>query len=235
MRAINLIPQEMQRGGGTGLAGRSGGGAFVLVGILVALVIMGIAYGITVHRIANRTNDIAATTSQATALEARAAALQAYVLVQTRRTTRIQLVGTLAAKRFNWALAMDQIAKALPVDAQLSKMTGSLAPGSGGGGGALRSQLPVPAIELTGCSKTQPRVAVAIDSLRRIPGVQVVALGQSVKATATPGSGSSAASTGCGNDAPNFDVVVYYTDPTVAGAPEASAAVPISPNAAVVR
>ncbi|MDX6726446.1 MAG: hypothetical protein QOK49_1251, partial [Baekduia sp.] len=43
MRAVNLIPTDQQRGAG-GAAGRSGGGAYILLGALALIVAMAGAY-----------------------------------------------------------------------------------------------------------------------------------------------------------------------------------------------
>lgn len=232
MRAVNLIPADLRRGGGGGAGGRSGGAVYIIIGALAVLVVLGIVYGLTAHKVADRKNQIAATTREADLAAARAAALQPYVQIDSRRTQRETLIATLAAKRFNWSLAMRQIAKALPTDAVLTKMSGNNSPssggaaGGGGGSGALRGQLPVPAIELTGCSRSQPRVAAAIDSLRRIPGVQVVSLGSSTKPGQAGGGASSTnpGTSSCGTNPPSFDVVVYYTDASAPGAPLVAAA-----------
>ena len=215
MRAVNLIPPDLRRGGGAGAAGRTGGAIYVIVGALIALVAMAVAYGLTTHEIAKRKADIATATGQAQVAEARAAALQPYVDIQTRRAARVTLVSSIAAKRFDWSVMMSQIAEALPTQDVLSSMTGSVssgAPGSSSSSSAAGA-LAVPTVTLGGCSNSQPGVAATLDSLRKIPGVTVDSLTSSVK-------GGSA--TGC--TGPTFQAIVYYTNPLAPGAPEAGAA-----------
>jgi Tfp pilus assembly protein PilN len=215
----------LRRGGGSGVAGRTGGAIYVIVGALVGLVAMAAVYGVMTHRVAQRRAEVATTTRAAQVAEARAAALQPYVAFQTRRAARVNLVTTLANKRFDWSIAMTQIAEALPSDVVLSSLNGSDAPGSAvGGGGPLRGALPVPAVSLTGCAPTHPRVAAALDALRKIPGVTVVTLSTSAKGTST-GAPIPAGTLGpCGLTPASFQVTVFYTDPTSKGAPQQTAA-----------
>ena len=218
MRAVNLIPADLRRGGGAGAAGRTGGAVYVVIAALVGLIAMGAAYGLTTRQISKRKTDIATVTRETQVAQARATALQPYIDIQTRRTARVALVDTLAKQRFDWSIAMSQIAQALPSDVVLTTLVGSDSPSSGGGGGSgVRTALPVPAVSLSGCSTSQPRVAAALDSLRNIPGVNVVTLGSSDKGTA--GAGGSG---GCGGG-PTFQVVVFYTNPTAPHAPQADA------------
>jgi Tfp pilus assembly protein PilN len=225
MRAVNLIPADLRRGGGAGAGGRTGGAVYVLMAALVGLVAMALAYGVTTHRITQKKTQIATAVREAQVAEARAAALQPYVEVQTRRASRVALVQQLANKRFDWSIAMTQVAEALPSDVTLSKLVGNIspnAPGGGGGSNGLRGAIPVPALDLSGCTPSQPRTAAALDSLRKIPGVTVVSLGSSVKggtSAATPAAGGGACHGG-----PTFEAVVFYTDATAPQAPAQTAA-----------
>jgi Tfp pilus assembly protein PilN len=221
MRAVNLIPADLRRGGGAGAGGRTGGAVYVLVAALVGLVAMALAYGVTTHRITERKTQIATAVREAQVAEARAAALQPYVEVQTRRASRVALVQQLANKRFDWSIAMKHVAEVLPRDVMLSKLVGNISPGAAAGGaggaGGLRNAIPVPALDLSGCTPSQPRTAAALDSLRKIPGVTVVSLGSSVKTGV--GAPAAAASGGACHGGPTFEAVVFYTDPTAPHAP----------------
>jgi Tfp pilus assembly protein PilN len=185
---------------------------------------MALAYGVMTHRITERKTQIATAVREAQVAEARAAALQPYVEVQTRRASRVALVTQLANKRFDWSIAMKHVAEVLPSDVTLSKLVGNISPGAaaGGAGGAssLRNAISVPALDLSGCTPSQPRTAAALDSLRKIPGVTVVSLGSSVKA----GVGGAATSGAACHGGPTFEAVVFYTDPTAPHAPEQAAA-----------
>lgn len=241
MRAINLIPADMQRGGGAGAAGRSGGAVYILLGALIGLVGMAALYGLTAHKVSQRESQTATVARLADVTQARASALAPYVAVQAARTKRVGLVSSLIDQRFDWSVAMSQVAEALPRDTTLTSLKGTDLPGGGtgtaaaGAGSGLRSALPVPAVELSGCSPTQPRVAATIQALRNIPGANVVSLGSSQVPGAGTGSGSGsgagsgagpAASTAsvCSKTAPTFQLVVFYNNPTAPNAPEAAAA-----------
>lgn len=247
MRAVNLIPADLRRGGGAGAGGRSGGAVYVLLAALAALAGMAAIYGVTAHKVSQRQSQIVTATRDAAVAQARAAALDPYVQVQAARAKRISLVSSLVQKRFDWSVAMRQIAEALPADATLTAMTGTDTPssntGSGGGAasgagsaGALRGLLPVPAVELAGCSPTQPRVAAALTSLRNIPGVDVVSLGSSSKGAAASGaSASSSPGGGACDKGASFSVIVFYTNPTAPQAPQASTVTPAAAKSGVGR
>jgi Tfp pilus assembly protein PilN len=133
MKAINLIPPEQRRGAG-GIAGRTGGVAYVVLTGLVALVIVGVVYAVTVHEVAKRKTTLAEVTQEAAAVKEQIAALQPYVLFQTLSQARIQSVASLAAERFDWPRAMTQVALALPSNVTLSSLAGSATGGNALGG-----------------------------------------------------------------------------------------------------
>ena len=62
VRAVNLIPAEERRGAG-GLAGRSGGVVYVLVGGLAVLVVLGVIYAFAVQSVADRKGQLASLTA----------------------------------------------------------------------------------------------------------------------------------------------------------------------------
>jgi hypothetical protein len=133
MKAINLIPPEQRRGAG-GIAGRTGGVAYVVLTALVALVVVGVVYAVTVHDVAKRKTTLAEVTQEAAAVKTQIAALQPYVLFETLSQARIQTVASLAAERFDWPRAMTQVALALPSNVTLSSIAGSASGGSALGG-----------------------------------------------------------------------------------------------------
>ena len=133
MKAINLIPPEQRRGAG-GIAGRTGGVAYVVLAGLVALVVVGVVYAVTVHDVAKRKTTLAEVTQEAAAVKVQIAALQPYVLFQTLSQARIQSVASLAAERFDWPRAMTQVALALPSNVTLSSLAGSATGGNALGG-----------------------------------------------------------------------------------------------------
>jgi hypothetical protein len=132
MKSINLIPPEQRRGAG-GIAGRTGGVAYVVLATLVVLVVVGVVYAVSVHDVAKRKTTLAEVTQEAGVVTAQVAALQPYVLFQTLSQSRIEDVASLAAERFDWPRAMAQVALALPANVTLNSLSGSA---TGGGGPA---------------------------------------------------------------------------------------------------
>jgi hypothetical protein len=132
MRAVNLIPPDQRRGAG-GLAGRTGGVAYVVLGMLVALVVLGSVYALAVHQVATHKATLAQVTSEANVVQEQVGSLQAYVSFDELTQQRVQAVAQLAEERFNWPRAMQQIALALPSNVTLTSLVGSA------GGGAAPS------------------------------------------------------------------------------------------------
>ena len=77
----------------------------------------------------------------------------------------------------------------------------------------LRSALPVPAIELRGCTRTQSDVATMMASMRRIEGVQRVSLSSSEKSDSSSSDGA------CAADRPAFSMTVFFNAVTAPAAP----------------
>ncbi|MGI8803600.1 MAG: hypothetical protein ACR2KV_15785 [Solirubrobacteraceae bacterium] len=123
MKAVNLIPSDQRKGAG-GAAGRAGGAVYVLVGGLAALVLLSVVYAISASQVSDRQSKLTRVTSQADVVQSQATSLQPYVTFASIRQTREQAVAAVAASRFDWSAAMDQIARALPTDVTLSALTG---------------------------------------------------------------------------------------------------------------
>jgi Tfp pilus assembly protein PilN len=222
MRAVNLIPTDQQRGAG-GAAGRSGGGAYLLLGALALIVVMAGAYVMAGKKVDDKKTELASVSQQAAAAEAKAHELTSYTKFASIRTKRVDTVTQLANSRFDWSHALREVARVLPTNAWLTSMAGSTAPGVGSGGSALRSALPVPAIELSGCTTSQASVAKMMARMRLIDGVQRVSLQSSDKGNASTASAGSPVIGGSGDcrgghsHFPMFNIIVFY---------QATAAVP---------
>ncbi len=124
MKAVNLIPVDQRRGAG-GAAGRAGGAVYVLLGGLAVLVVMSVLYAVSASQVNDRQTKLARVTAEAGVAQTQASSLQPYVTFASIRQTREQAITSLANNRFDWAAAMDQIARSLPSDVTLSAMTGS--------------------------------------------------------------------------------------------------------------
>jgi Tfp pilus assembly protein PilN len=225
MRAVNLIPTEQQRGAG-GTAGRSGGGAYFLIGGLALVVLMAAVFVHTKKSASDKKTEVVRVTQEATVAEAKAAQLQSYTKFASVRAKRVDTVSLLAASRFDWAHSLREVARVLPANAWLTSLAGTTSSAvsvGGGGGGSLRGALDVPAIEMQGCTTSQASVAKLMARLRLIDGVQRVSLQDSTKNQATSGAdGASGAASGAGGGGdcrggsshfPLFNIVVFYDAP----------------------
>jgi Tfp pilus assembly protein PilN len=218
MRAVNLIPTDARKGGGAGAAGRSGGAAYVLLGGLAVLVGLVAVWALAGHGLADKRSNLAQLKKETTAAEAQAQALAAYNNYTKVRQDRVSTVRSLALSRFDWAKALDAVARTMPEDAWVSSMTGTAAPGvsvDGGGSAAgnLRSARPVPAIELVGCTTSQSKVARLISRLRAVPGVDRVSIADSKKSDGQSGGD-------CGKpNYPKFNMVLFFGNNVPANGP----------------
>lgn len=235
MRAINLIPEGERRGAG-GAAGRSGGAAYVLLGLLGVLVLVATAYTLQHRSLGAKRAELARVEATALASESRAGELASFTQFATLRAKRVETVKGLASSRFDWAHSLRELARVVPTDVWLTSLKGTVAPGvtlkSGGSGGAdgLRAAISSPAIEIVGCTTDQDSVAGMLARMRLIDGVSRVALQSSVKADAAAGAspgGGSATSDDCRmgrSSYPQFSLVVFFDQAvgavptTVAGA-----------------
>jgi Tfp pilus assembly protein PilN len=225
MRAVNLIPTYQQRGAG-GAAGKSGGGAYALLGGLALLVVLAATYVVTNRSVSDKRTELASVTQQADAAEAKARQLTSYTKFASIRQKRVDTVTQLAASRFDWAHALREVARVLPENAWLTQMTAttSASVNVAGASSGLRGALDVPAIVIQGCTTSQSSVAKLIARLRLIDGVQRVTLEDSSKGQeSSSGSSGDAASSGAAADGdcrgghakfPIFNVDVFFEQGT---------------------
>lgn len=230
MRAVNLIPTDSRRGRGGGTIALPQSPSYLIIGALVIVLAFVTVYVLTANTIASRKAKVASVQAQAAQEQAAAARLANYVQFAQLAKTRAETVQQIAAARFNWSDALSDLSKVVPSDTSLQELTGTIVPsassgssgsGSGGATGTLRGDEPGPAFQLTGCTKSQDDVARLMSSLRVINGVTRVTLGDTQKAGgATGGStvSSSTGSGGCGQNGPSFDIVVFFSPVSNAGA-----------------
>ena len=241
MRAVNLIPQDLRRGGGAPT--RSGVGVYVLIGGLGVLLVALTAWVLVNNSIKENQTKLVQISNQVVVAEARAARLKPYTDFSAMRKVRVETVAALAASRFNWDAAMRQTARVLPSNVWLTSLNGSIAPGAGGGGGGsdqLRQQVAAPALEIVGCTDTQSDVARVLSRLRQMKGVTRVSLGSSVKsdaaggATSSDGGASGSSGSDCRNGSPlypQFQIVVFFEPLVTVTAPASPAAAPSAQSA----
>jgi Tfp pilus assembly protein PilN len=232
MRAVNLLTPEMrssQKGSSAprpaAMTTPGGVGAIALLGAL-ALFVAGVAgYVLSTNVVKQKQSDLAAISAKNDATVKRATALKPYADFQTLAQQRAATVQSLASARFDWEQSFRDLSRALPKDVYLSTLKGTVGGGAGtAGGSGIRSSISSPAIELSGCTKTQPGVARLMSRLRNVQGVTRVSLSKSEKSdTAAANSGSSATGGStvgpCGKGSPpSFEVVVFFEKAAVADA-----------------
>lgn len=194
MRPINLIPAEQRRGEHAPL--RSGPLAYVLVGVLVAVLAGVTALVLTNNQIEERKAEIATLETEDAAEAARAQRLSAFVQFSAMREQRLTTIASLADSRFDWERVMRELALVLPEDAWLVSLNATATPdattgsGGGGAGSGLRGSAPGPALELSGCATGQQAVAGFVGALKEIDGVTRVGVESSELADEAGGGGS---------------------------------------------
>jgi Tfp pilus assembly protein PilN len=222
MRAVNLIPADDT--GGRRASG-SGFGAYAVLGVLALLIAMSAIYTLSGRAVHEREAQLAAVTAQVEDTEAKAASLKDFAAFSTMRQARVETVRNLVDSRFDWADALHEVARTIPTGAWITSLRATVNPAVGvdGTGDALRGALAVPAIELSGCAKSQSGVAGTVISLRGMSGVQRVSLSKSQKSggAAASSSGDSAGANadagGCGAR-PQFSLTVFYNAPAAPAA-----------------
>ena len=162
------------------------------------------------RQLGDRRADLAHVQRAANAAEARASALQRYSEVAALSKARIDTVGGLLHGRFDWARSLRDVARAVPSDVPLISLVGTVSPTSaveGAGGSSMRGALPVPAVDLIGCAKSQTRVAELIGRLRRMHGVQRVSLASAEKSESTSANATDCRAT---DNMPQFQLTIFY-------------------------
>jgi Tfp pilus assembly protein PilN len=233
MKAVNLIPVEERRGGGA--VSRSGGGAYLVLGTLAALVLMMGVYAFEGGKIGTKQAEASQANSQAQAIEAKASTLSEYADFADLKNKRIETVSSLAKSRFDWANTLHNLARVIPPNTWLVSLRGTVNPavsveGGGGGSSSVRSAVQAPAIEISGCTTSQPAVARMMARMRLIDNVDRVTLTSSEKNDSTTGAAGDSASgsgdcTGGSDEYPKFELVVFF-DPITTATGQTAAATP---------
>ncbi|HEY3830507.1 MAG TPA: PilN domain-containing protein [Solirubrobacteraceae bacterium] len=228
MRAVNLIPSE-QRSGGT-VGARSGGAAFLVLGLLGGLAVLALLYGRSHSELQSRRAEAATLTARAQQVQAQAAQLAPYAAFMTLREQRLHSIAQLIGGRFDWPAVMNELSRVLPSNVSLNSMQGTVgAPSSAASSsaaataGAVSSATPpgaTPALTLNGCAASQATVAQMLVRLRLVNGVTDVALQSSTKSGGGGSSTSGAASSGtCPANDPTFAVQVSFEPLPTASTP----------------
>jgi Tfp pilus assembly protein PilN len=228
MRAVNLLTPELrsaQKGGAgaprpSAMETSGGLGAFIVLGALALCVAFVAGSVLSNNVVKERKASLAEVSSQNDATVKRATDLKPYADFQTVAQERASTVQALANARFDWEQALRDLSRALPSNVSLSTLTGTLGGQTAAGGSGLRGAISAPAIELSGCTKSQPAVATLMSRLRNVQGVTRVSLAKSEKTTAAVAvPGDAAAGGPCGKGSPpSFEMVVFFEKATVGAA-----------------
>lgn len=222
MRAVNLIPRD----DAAASAGRSGGAAYAVLAVLAALVAVAGAWTYLGSTERTKQADAARISAEATSVEAQASRLKVYTDYAKLSAARTETVRQLASSRFDWPHALREVARTMPARTWLTSLRATVAPAVSVDGTAdpLRAAMPLPAIELAGCARTQKDVAESVVAMRRIDSVERVSLSSSTTQDDAGGAGP------CGENAPanapQFSMTVFFDSPatTGAGSPSGTAA-----------
>jgi Tfp pilus assembly protein PilN len=240
VRPVNLIPKEERRSESP-FAGRSGGGVYVVLGVLGAAVLAVLAVVLTSNGITDRKDKLAELKRKQATAETAAAALRPYGTFVDLQKKRVETVDSLVNSSFNWGRVIRSLAKTIPSDVWLTTVKGTVAPGveldttgSGSGGSleGLRANATSPAVELIGCTYTQDNVARMMVDMRNIADVTDVVLGKSERPESTQTQASGGGSSGeCRT---NYHITKFEILVVLGGAPSpATAASPGSTPSAV--
>jgi Tfp pilus assembly protein PilN len=214
MRAVNLIPRDERRASGG--SGRSGGGAYAVLALLALAVLMAGAWAHLGTTARTKQANADRVEAQAATAESKASGLKVYTDFAKLSQSRKETVRQLASSRFDWPHALRDVARTVPANAWVISLRATVSPNVSVDGTAdpLRQALAVPAIEVTGCAKTQADVARSLAAMRQIDGVDRVSLSSSTSTAAT-GSKTGGA---CGETAPagspQFSMTVFFDAPT---------------------
>jgi Tfp pilus assembly protein PilN len=198
---VNLLPAKHRP---RTPSGGQQGSAYVVVGILGALLMLIVFYVLTVNGVNSRKSQVARTKAETAQAQARASALGPYGDFSKIKATRVQSVRQLADGRIDWERLTRGLARVLPDGVWLTAASASAsgsAPGAGASGAAPTTSAPAaagPSVQLTGCAPSHSVIAVTLVRLRELPGAQDVQLNDITRpqpttgsAGATSGSGSS--------------------------------------------
>lgn len=223
MRPVNLIPDEQRR---RPSGESSGKGAYALLGVLAALLVMVAIYVLTSNQVTERRNEAAVAGAEADRLEAEAAKRNNYTDFAQIAQTRLASVAGVAETRFDWERLMRELALVMPEGTWLQSTEASASgDASAGGQPATPSAAGAgPSANLVGCTPRPPDVARMMVRLRQLHRVNDVSLNESSREQAsTPATVDS-----CGS-LYKFDLTVSF-DPTEAAseAPRGATRVPAS-------
>jgi len=226
MKAVNLIPTEQRS---VQASGKQSGSAYVVVGVLVTLLAMVVAYVVTSNKVTDRESQAAAAKSEADRLEAEVKQRGSFTNFADIKKQRLVSVMSVADGRFDWERLMRELSRVMPSGSWIHNTDASVT-GEIDGETTTTSSTGVPVavqpkVKLVGCTPDQSDVARMMVRMRRLHRVTDVELNES---SVEPGSTSEATVSTCGPYY-QFDITLSFaqTAPDTE-APRGEASVPAS-------
>jgi Tfp pilus assembly protein PilN len=211
MRAVNLLPPDLRtatrrgKGSGAPAADAPGGmGPFAVLGALAMCVIALAGYVLAGNTVKDRQAQLASVTAEQEATARQAEALKPYADFQSLAKTRVEGVKALAATRFDWHRALDDLSHALPADVTLETLSGTATPGAGDAAATA-----APSIDLSGCTTADDGVARLMSSLGNVRGVTRVTLANADR-SAKADDAEAGSSSPCGDSSSTFTVKIAF-------------------------
>jgi Tfp pilus assembly protein PilN len=223
VNAINLIPSEQRK---ARPSGEGSGNAYVVVGVLGALLVMAVLYVMTANQANDRASKAEAARQQADALEAQAKQLGSFTNFATIKEQRLTSVMATAQTRFDWERLMRELSRVMPENSWLQTTDASVAAADAtattSSTSASSAEPTGPSANLTGCTPRQNDVARLLVRLRQMYRVSDVTLNESVRDP----SSTETTFDNCGRFY-KFDVTVSFAPvPPASEAPRGSTSVP---------
>jgi Tfp pilus assembly protein PilN len=212
VRPVNLIPeQDRRRRGG---AGRTGPIVFILLGALVLALAGVVALVTTTNQVSERESELTALQARTVAAQSRADRLAPFSDFNEVKEQRTETISELADNRFDWARVLHELSLVMPRWVILNEIAGSAGKGSEGSGGgkSIPKSIDGPMIAVSGCAKSQTRVAQMVAAMKRIDGVTRVGLDGSARKFEGDSEGAKASSGGesCDPGAVVFTAVAAF-------------------------
>jgi Tfp pilus assembly protein PilN len=216
VRPVNLLPQSARP---YVASGKAGGGSYIVIGVLAALVLGVAGYVMTTNKITSHKNAIAQAQQETDAANAKVAGLQKYADFNQVASARISSVSTLAVNRIDYERLLRETSRVLPAGVWVTSLDAESVGGSSSSSSSTSSSTTPastsPTVHFAGCAPSQKSVAATLVRLRAIHGsddVQLNSSGKGLKLGPAGTAGSSSSSGGdCGNNV-SFDILVNLSD-----------------------
>jgi Tfp pilus assembly protein PilN len=228
VKPVNLLPQKHRPAAPTG---ERSGSAYIVLGVLGALLASVVLYVMTANSVATKNDQIADAREETAEAEAKTRHLQPFGDFSSVAQTRVQSVRQQAQSRIDWERLVREVAHVLPDGTWLTSADAAVDPALRTGGAAPNEEITGPSVQLLGCAHEQADVAVTLVRLRRITGATDVRLTESKQGENQTGpTGGEINPEDCGvkNRRPNYswNVTVLFEANAAAGTEGGAAKVP---------